>query len=104
MLGSSLRYNIDIYKKEKVIDDDYNTEKVTEILLYQNVKCSVKYDTFSEGEALNAMKNNQKITFKFWYRKGIDEDCIIEFNGAKYNIIGIEPYLKVELKLIAVKI
>jgi len=104
MLASILKHRIDVYKVVINVDPDYNTEPEQDELLYQNLKVSIKYGAFDEGEEFNRLKNSQKITFKSRYRKDINEDCTIHFNNNIYNIIGIEVIGRNEgLNMVCVK-
>ncbi len=90
MRAGALIHIIDILKVESIPDDGYNSSVRNEVPLYQGMRASIKYDGFSEGESINQQSNGQLITFRIWYRKEITEDCIVVFNGCKYNVIGIE--------------
>ena len=103
MINSLLKHPIKIYKEEKTFDE-YNSPIVNKVLLY-SIKSSVKNVNFDEVINNNEMFNTKVIIFGIRFRSNIDENCIVEYNGNNFNIIGVDILGRNrEMKLKAAKI
>lgn len=103
MIIGELRYTLKIFQviKEKQKNGSFTVSN----FLIHSLRASRKYLTGSKIINNEEIFNTRTLQFITYYRKGITESCIIEFENRKYKInflevIGYNEALKFDVELI----
>lgn len=93
---------ITILKYEEGVDDNFLPIDVLKPM-YENIWCYYRHLSGKELSIQNSIHSEAKVLFVINYRKNINTDMMILYNGDYYNITEVDDYegKKTDLKLYA---